>query len=451
MDLFFLLPYLVVGALSAAGYVSELRRAMAEPWLEAARAAGLDDVKTVWGWASARLQGRKGRFTVELSRGLAYREKTPTVVVVRGLPPSLTLKLETASSRSVRDLELGDDAFDEEVYVQGSAALVQAMMDAETRARVRSMVGNDVTVQGGQLQSIIDDQYALGAGTPIAAVLPLLLEFAERLVRPADLVDRLMANARRDPVAGVRQANLSTLAREFASHPLTKPTLLAGLSDPKDEVRVRAATLLGPEGAPVLLEIATDESADDGCAGRAIIALGSQMPPVQTLAVLAHALRTRRIETASACIAALGHLRPPDAVATLAKVLARESGPLSAAAARALGEHAGPEAEVALVGALEHRAAPARLAAAEALAAAGSAAADEPLRRAEAENSRDGSFRRAARQAIAAIQSRAGSASPGQLTLAEGESGRLSLEDDSAGHVSLASAGEGVPRPAGRG
>ena len=69
----------------------------------------------------------------------------------------------------------------------------------------------------------------------------------------------------------------------------------------------------------------------------------------------------------------------------------------------------------------------------------------------EAHHSGDGNFRRAARQAIAAIKSRAGSASPGQLTLAEGESGRLSLEDDSAGHVSLASAGEGVPRPADRG
>ena len=47
-------------------------------------------------------------------------------------------------------------------------------------------------------------------------------------------------------------------------------------------------------------------------------------------------------------------------------------------------------------------------------------------------------------KAIAAIQARAGSASPGQLTLAEGESGRLSLEDDAAGHVSLAPAARDI-------
>jgi hypothetical protein len=450
--LFYVVGYGVVGAMVAGGYLMELRRAMSEPWLEAARAAGLDDVKAVWGWSRARLQGRKGRFTVQLRRGLAYREKTTTLVVVDGLPPSLTLKAETASSRSargrgMRDLELGDREFDDEIYLQGSPALVQAIMDAETRARVRSMLGNEVAVQGGQLQAIVDDQYALGPGTPVAALLPVLMDFAERLVRPVDLVERLVANARRDPVAGVRQASLLALAREFSDHALTRPTLLAALSDPSDEVRLRAATMLVPEGTPVLHEIAGAENTADGCAARAVTTLGAKLPFERTAAILMHALRTRRLETAAACLAGLGVAHARDAVPILAKVLAMETGPLAEAAARALGQCGGGDAEAALIAGLGHAAGPARLAVAEALGSSGSVAAVEPLQDAEAHRSAEAAFRRAARQAIASIQSRAGTASPGQLTLAEGESGRLSLEDDAAGHVSLTPTNTTLPGP----
>jgi len=51
--------------------------------------------------------------------------------------------------------------------------------------------------------------------------------------------------------------------------------------------------------------------------------------------------------------------------------------------------------------------------------------------------------RRAARQAIAEIQSRLTSATPGQLALADGQTGQLSLaEEHGEGRVSLADAGE---------
>ena len=159
-------------------------------------------------------------------------------------------------------------------------------------------------------------------------------------------------------------------------------------------------------------------------------------------------LRARRLSTASACVASLGRSRSPEAIPTLAKVLSREHGSLAGDAARALAGYARPEAEAALVAALQHSAPEARIAAVEALGTSGSVTAVEPLRRAEPHHP-DAAFRRAARQAIAAIQARAGSASPGQLTLAEGESGRLSLEDDAAGHVSLAR--PGAPRGLGRG
>jgi HEAT repeat protein len=432
------------------------------PWREAAAAARLTDLYEKDSRATQFVQGltlsaRRGRFALEF-RHVGNDESTfATQVSIRGLPPGLTLKLESGATRSARqrgrrDVELGDYDFDEEVYIQGSGPLMQAIMDSKTRLRVRSMLGNDISVENGELRAVVPNQYGgMGMGSPLKTVLPLLLEFAEHLVRPVDVEGCLVANARHDPVPAVRQANLLTLAREFPDHPVTRPALLAALADPDDEVRLRVATLLVPEGTPVLMEMAGSETSADSCAGRAVAALGNQLPMERTLAILAHALRARRLATAAACLAALGRSRPKDALGTLAKVLARESGPLAEKAARALGEYAEPEAESALIAALEHQAAPVRLAAAEVLGASGSVAAVEWLRRVEADRSQDGTFRRAVRQSIAAIQSRAGTASPGQLTLAEGESGRLSLEDDAAGHVSLAPASEGHPRPAGRG
>jgi len=77
-----------------------------------------------------------------------------------------------------------------------------------------------------------------------------------------------------------------------------------------------------------------------------------------------------------------------------------------------------------------------KLAAAVALGRSGSAAAVASLRQIETA-SPDAAHRRAARQAIAEIQERLTGASPGQLSLAEGESGQLSLSEDAVGRVSL--------------
>ena len=69
----------------------------------------------------------------------------------------------------------------------------------------------------------------------------------------------------------------------------------------------------------------------------------------------------------------------------------------------------------------------------------GGAAAVAPLRTMAARFPFDLGLRRASRQAIAAIQSRLTGATPGQLSLADGGSGQLSLAEESAdGRVSIA-------------
>jgi HEAT repeat protein len=130
----------------------------------------------------------------------------------------------------------------------------------------------------------------------------------------------------------------------------------------------------------------------------------------------------------------------------LAKVLAVEKGELAIAAAQALGASRAAEAEGALLRTLARDPEDLGAAAAEALGSVGSAAAVLPLQDAAARTGED-VLRRAARTAVARIQSRLHGATPGQLSLSEGEAGQLSLAgEDPAGRVTLAEQRAG-PRP----
>ena len=82
-----------------------------------------------------------------------------------------------------------------------------------------------------------------------------------------------------------------------------------------------------------------------------------------------------------------------------------------------------------LIGALAGASPEVLAAVAQALKLIGTAAAVMPLREAS-ERVSDGALRRAARQAVATIQSRLQGASPGQLSLAAGESGQVTLAEE---------------------
>jgi HEAT repeat protein len=116
--------------------------------------------------------------------------------------------------------------------------------------------------------------------------------------------------------------------------------------------------------------------------------------------------------------------------------MSMEKGDLAVAAAEALGATGSPAAEAPLLAALERDIPDLRVAAARALGRVGTAAAVVPLKDAEG-RAGDSAFSRAARQAIAEIQARLPGASPGQLSIASGESGTLSLVDDERGRLSL--------------
>jgi HEAT repeat protein len=128
-------------------------------------------------------------------------------------------------------------------------------------------------------------------------------------------------------------------------------------------------------------------------------------------------------------------------VPELAAALASARGPVAVAAAEALGAIGSAAAEAPLVAALLAPEVVVATAAAHALARCGGVGAVPDLKEAE---ERGGDVRRAARAAIASIQSRLTGATPGQVSLVGGDAGQLSVVDSTDGRVSLKT--DGGPR-----
>src|SRR5262245_3368886 len=319
-----------------------------------------------------------------------------------------------------------------QLSLRGSRSLARAILDAETRRQATRVIRHGaIEAGGGVLQMGIPPKTGR---RQLAVALKDLLGFAERLVRPADVPGRLAENVRDDWDPEVRIENLLTLVEEYCDHPTTLEPLRAACADSQDEIRLLAGIALGEEGIEVLLGVASREWPSDSCSARAVAALGAHLSRERVCAILDPALRARRVETARSCLEALGRLGGSEVVEPLARVMAVEKGRLAEVAGRALGWTGLAAAEGPLIAAIDRE--DLRVVAAKALGYVGTVAAVLPLKEAEARYSRDQELRRAARQSIADIQSRLSGASPGQMSLTEGEAGRLALAE--SGQLSLA-------------
>jgi len=437
-------------------------RQRARAWQDAARAAGVTDVKmtSVLGWET-KLNGHAGPLRVRIESYQRGKYDRGTRVVVGGLRHGafgLTVRAEGVTARiekafGEREIELGDEAFDGAAYLQGSPALVRALFDADTRRltadlldghlRVgdtleQSRLGVRTSISDSELRVEIRERPFSGVEQRLPDVLRALLDVGRRLLRPEDLASKIAANTRVEPVDAVRIANLMILAREFPAHAATRETLVAALDDYSFEVRVRAAIALGPEGRDVLLAILRRDNVPDEVGARAIVGLGADFAAGDAVAVLRAAVTGGRRAMALRSIGALGQTATDEGTETLARVVATEDAELAVAAARALGATGAGEAEPALIGALGHDAPDVRVAAAEALGRVGSPRAVVPLKTCAASHTFDGMLKRAVRQAVAEIQARVPGASPGQLSMAATAAGQVSLvEEDRRGQVSL--------------
>ena len=450
-----------------AGALFALRVAKGWPrlkyWHEIARAVGLTSIneKRRWGFQPS-LTGNTGRLHVQLDyyQCREGRHEYMTRVTVSGLGHGqlgLSLRQEgltTAVSKAVggHEIEIGDKAFDDEVYLQGPAPLARALLDAETRRLVLELLrGRTGTVWAGLVNGVLQAGIPADPGVVPSLhsrededVLAGILSLARRLVAPADIPARIAENLRSEPEAGVRLQSLLTLVREFPEHPAAREVLLAAREDPDAEVRLRAGIALGPEGRDVLLAVAGGEGAPDATTARAVAALADRLTLGEAEKILRRALRTGRETTAAECLEILGRRHGPEAIPTLAKVLAVEPGAQGVAAAQALGATEVSEAEPPLVDALGRDSREVRVAAAQALGRVGGASAVRALREAAERHPHHGDLSRVVRQAIAEIQARlaaAAGAAPGQLSLAGAEAGQVSLvEGGVEGRLTLAEA-----------
>ncbi|HWN43609.1 MAG TPA: HEAT repeat domain-containing protein [Thermoanaerobaculia bacterium] len=396
-------------------------------WQDAAVSCGLQVVETSSGWYPW-LKARTGPIEVRIST--SGDQKTQIVVEAPWPPEFQWVSIRPESVAQPAELKIGDRRFDDIFFIGGPPKLAFALLDAEMR-RLLFHVSLDgkLDISRGELRLV------QMSAEKVPHALPLLLDIGRRFAQPMDIPRRLAENAQ-DPIRWVRLQNLRLLIREFPDDPSTAEALRKACSDPSPEIRLLAAREVGAEVRGVLLELA-ENLEDDAASAEAVSALGRELPFERTTAILDRALSTGSKQTAYACLQAIGRSGAAAAVDVLAKVLEQEYSELAPMAAWALGATGSPAAEPPLIAILQREEDAVRVAAANALGRVGSAAAVLPLHR-MADPYLLGKVRRAARQAVAEIQSRIQGASPGQLSLAGAEAGQLSLAQAEAGQLSLA-------------
>jgi HEAT repeats len=420
-------------------------------WRASAVAISLEEVEEYWA-VHQGIRGRCGPLQVEIE-GASGTDgaATPRVRIIGS--SGITVRLEgfgTGIEKAVRpDHEIGDPEFDRDVYVTGLPDIVRAVLDADARLLLRELLHGHVqpgthsaltSLRDGVLEVGFRDSNSQAFPPRLPLLLATLVDLGRRLEPPARIPERIAANTLVETLWQVRLENLRLLVDMYRHAPETTQALEHGCQDAHDEIRLLAASALGEGGSGTLWELASRPSTDASCAARAIVALGALLPRERALALLAQAFAAGRTEVAQACVESLGRSGSPEMVPAIVPILDASDGNLASAAARALGASDSATAEAPLLVALESGFSSLRLAAAEALGHIGTIAAVLPLKAivlAEADDDTE-AHRRAARQAIAQIQSRIAGAEPGQISLAGDATGQLSLTDDTSGQLSVA-------------
>jgi hypothetical protein len=452
MDPIFM-PFVGAVGVSVVAYVfSNVRsfRRCRDAWQEAIEVCGLREAETS-GFVMFVGRARAGPFALRVEPGitgnpvvLALRATLQTVTDRIGLAKPDTLLAPGTIATSNEDIAIGDPLVDDRLIVTGEPLAAHALLDGETRALLARLVQQrprlrTLSMSGGALTFVAETPH-------FGETLRLVLGLADRLVEVPPVEERVASLAACDLRPSVRLTCLHALTEERPRHAATRSALRAALSDPFPDVRLSAALTLRTEGRATLLGLAGDPDLRDEVSSRAVVALGAHLPPDDAMRTLEAALRSGRFETVGACLDSLAsrgaaHLEP------VGRVLDGASDTGAALAASALGRSGAAEAEPMLLGVLAHDSPDVRAAAVCSLGQVGSAASVPVLRDIESEG--DAAFRRAVREAVAAIRSRLVGAGEGQLALAS-DGGAVSLADDVRGRLGVPPEGAGTMGPTGR-
>jgi len=386
--------------------------------------------------------------TIVDSRPSGGNAWTTTVVVRPAVPLLSDVSIHTrwqpvastshdVSAGEAPEMATGDVAFDALLQLGGHLPSARALLTPTVRSMLTALARTGaVRVDRRGLAYELHER----PWTPeaIVALVRQVVAAALRFPRVSDVFAAVAEAAHGDPEPGVRAHCLATLLEEKPDEPRTAATLETGLLDRSDTVRVVAARALGERGVPVLREIAMRIDNEQQTAARAIAVLGRRLTCDETLALLDSALGAGRGTVAFAAIDSLGRMGDGPACERLCSLLCGRNEGLAVSAADALGFVHSPAVEDQLDQALLSASPLVRHAAVHALGRVGRHASIAPLRALIESSPSIPDLISAAHEAIAAIQSRLTDATPGRLSLAEGESGDLSLaEGDASGRLSL--------------
>jgi hypothetical protein len=426
-----------LAGLSALGVTAASRRrrrrdGRLEAVAEIAVALGLTDVAM----DGTDLEGSHGGLRVRIETSSAEAVRPVGRLAVRGLARSLSMQRDDLLARvgeahGEPPVETGDEPFDQALYVRGRPLVARALLDAETRALALAAIcggmlgrGATVALADGVLSAQLAGEWSEDTPQRVEGARGLVA-LAHRLEQPEAEEERLSRVARTDALPRVRQLALETLADAAPGHAVTGKALRRACDDPDPVIRLRAALLAGGKPARrALRALAEREEVPDEVSAAAVDELSGRMAVADLCGIVGSALRARP-KTDLAAVRALAR-GGPAVVATLVAQLPRLEAAAAVAAVEVLQAIGVRGAQNALIAAAARPDATLRIAVAHALGALGSVRAVPVLRELETDG---GDVRSAARAAVAAIQSRLGGASSGQLALAEPDGGHLALAD----------------------
>ena len=259
--------------------------------------------------------------------------------------------LATAGSGATRT---GDTVFDEQVNVRGTdPAELLAILDGDTRLRLRHLVAERVTIEHGEIRGRADTNRADA------------LELREHLARLAGIAEGLEASASRavparlaeiagsDPVAPVRRRALEIISERFGTTAFAAEAARRALADADSGVRAQAAPM-GSGSGDALESAVRDEKAPEKDRRDALARAGAVLDRDEMVSLYEAAVASNSPALQRDAISGFARLRHGACIPLLvARAQTSDDEATLATIADALANIAGPGAEDALLSLLE--------------------------------------------------------------------------------------------------